>query len=874
MIKRLILLTILMTVATQAFAQELFFKKGKYSSELYLKLNTTDVRTVEKRENEAVIFFNKQIRSAFKSDFDDEFIKSVSGSGDAITIAIEPSANFSIVNDIEGIKVIATKERTNTETLSSYGIGSPLIESNAVEDKDAARVLTQADTYIINKQFQAAVRTLEGLLKTSKNEFYRQEAMYKLGDTYLLMAEYDDIYLTNAYTTFDEFVQEYPSNFRVIDALMKSAEAKVRENQLFEAIRTYELIYNSAPDVVSRREALIKIAELYKGLGQNEQAVEKYQDYLRNFKTGQEAINLEIGMIYYIQNDLSLAYEYFYRLKPADLIADKSVDLEALFAVAKTFDIRERYAEALDMYLEVFARQPESNLAVDASLRAAELLELLGRNAEADKLLLTLKDTYPDQQAGQQAAVKYAKKYLESKSSSYWKEFFAGMLQNIEDPFNNNDDAEYVIIKALQRENASEEVMDRIKNFTGVYIDSPYYDELNAIREEFLFAKATSTYNTGDFAAAEPVLNYFKAEYPESAYIPRVDKMLVDIRFTKVEDMYNNNEFSNAIEDIEKYLADYPNALDAPRWTELYDNASYKEIAVYSGAKDYPFVRVKGREYLSVFPTGNHVQPVITMLEDAIRAPMLASDSANDYPAIIMLYEANQQWLDDWKNEELKDTLELITANALYRSGLVDKSKLLYDKVKPVESARYITLGILLGDTSQEANLNKLEPADFEFVVTETALTNPDKALQLAQRYDVDKKLAYKLMYDIAKSTINETKRQEILLDIYGVLRDNTAARFDGSDNVFLDVGLLMYRKNDFQGAIEPLNQFVMQHTDLDEKRAEALYYLGKSFVMMQSKERGYQYYNELINTMPNSIYSGIAQSELDENSWRNGLNN
>ncbi len=874
MLKRILFILIFTIISSQVFAQEVFFKKDKYSSELYLKLPTTDIRNVEKRTNEAVVYFTKQIRAPFSRNFDDNYIKSVSGSGDTVIVQIAPETSFSIVNDVEGIKIIATKERTNSEIFSSYGVGSPLLsEGNVADDTIAAAKLDEVDQLIINREFPAAVRVLEDLLRTTNNDFYRQEAMYKLGDTYLLMSEYDDTYLLNAYTTFDDFVRLYPNNFRVVDALIKSAESKELENQIFEAIYTYEKIYETAQDSESRRRALIKSADLYKLVGQQDKAIDVYKKYLQNFRTNADRVSIEIGKIYFDKNDIDLAYEYFYQIDVDNLVADETVDADMLLAIAKTFDNKNRTEDAIKIYNEIFDRVPDTDMASASVMRAAELLQQLNKTTEADKLLLQLKENYPDKLSGQQASIEYAKKYLSSKPSDYWKEFFADLLAR-DDDYGQHPEAKYLIIKSLVRENKVDEVIDEIKLFTQTYPDSPHFVELDSTREEFLFAKGTKLFNANTFAEAEPVLLYFQGEYGDSKYKNRVDKMLIDIRFDKAEKMYANNNFKDVIVDAEKYIADNPNAIDIIRWFELYENASYKEIGVFYGAKDYPATRVKAREYLSVFPSGRYVTQVSDMLEGALKTPMEDFEMDRDYPATVLLYDANKEWLASWKNEPYKDDIELMAATALYRTGLASQSKTLYDVVTPRDTTPYISLGILLGDTKQDTNINKLSASEFEYVINELSVTNLDRALSLLKAYSANPKLATQLEYKIAKNTVDDAKRQEILFDVYEILRANDAAKFDGSDEVFLDVGLQLYRKNDFQGAIEPLNSFVLQHSALDEKRAEALYYLGKSFVMMNDKQRGYQYYNELINTMPTSIYAGIAKSELDEDAWRNGLNN
>ena len=55
-------------------------------------------------------------------------------------------------------------------------------------------MLDAADRYIAAKQFPQGAQLLSQILASTQNQFYRQEAMYKLGQTYMLMGQYDALY--------------------------------------------------------------------------------------------------------------------------------------------------------------------------------------------------------------------------------------------------------------------------------------------------------------------------------------------------------------------------------------------------------------------------------------------------------------------------------------------------------------------------------------------------------------------------------------------------------------------------------------------------------------------------------------------------------
>ena len=132
------------------------------------------------------------------------------------------------------------------------------------------------------------------------------------------------------------------------------------------------------------------------------------------------------------------------------------------------------------------------------------------------------------------------------------------------------------------------------------------------------------------------------------------------------------------------------------------------------------------------------------------------------------------------------------------------------------------------------------------YIAGELEQLDTDMAVSLLDKYTRDKKYALSLKYSLAKNIPSDAKRQQILMSIYDTIRQDSGARFEGSNNVYMDIGLIFYRKNDFKNAVLPLKQFTDNYKEKDDRRAEALYYLGKSFINMGDVQRGYNYYNDI----------------------------
>ncbi len=879
MMRKLCLFIIIISFSfSSLYAQELFLRKDKYFTEVYLKLDPKNIKSVNKGDSKVVISFNNSIKQGFQQNIDDDFVSNIQGSGTDFTINIKKGSEFSIVQDTNGVKVVATKGKANDNTLSSYNVAKPLLDANTkeLENKNLQDMLDAADRYIAAKQFPQGAQLLSQILSTTQNQFYRQEAMYKLGQTYMLMGQYDPLYYTNTYEIFDEFAKQYPDNFRTTDALLKSAEAKELANQQFEAIKTYQKIYSTVADLETKRDALKKLASLYKKVGQVDKAIDTYLSYLQNFKTDQDFINGEVGQMYYDMNEENLAFEYFSTLNINQLMTDPDITLPRLQAIADTFYKKNRMEPALKLYTHIYEKYPDDKVANTAIFRAASILNKSGRQADADQLLLRLKEMYPDRESGQRATIEYAQKYLNTKPYEYWSKFFEDLLSRA-DSYGLHEQAKYMLIKTLYKENKMAEAVEMITNFLGLYPESKYYAELNTIREDYMFSGVQDVYNKKDYVTAEPLILRFNQEYPESKYRPRTEIMLNEIKYGKIDTIYKNNDYKSVISFAEAQLkSGEPEKFgDKARWQNLLDNATYKDLNVIYGSKNYPAARAGAKEYLQKFPQGAFTAPVKNILENSMLKPLEESYRALDYPSVVQLYDANSDWINTWDNKPFQDKIKTMVAMSVYRLGSPSKARTFYAEITPnPKNMDYAVLGYLLGDKNLKVDVNNFDKDTFKYIIGELEQLDVDMAVSLLDKYTKDIKYATNLKYALAKNIPSDAKRQQILMSIYDTIKSNAGARFEGSNNVYMDIGLIFYRKNDYKNAVMPLKQFTDNYKEKDDRRAEALYYLGKSFINMGDVQRGYNYYNDIVANIPDSIYAGIAKGEMEEDSWRKNLNN
>lgn len=879
MMRKLCLVIFIFLISySSLYAQELFLRKDKYFTEVYLKLDPKNIQAVNKGNEQVVITFINNIKKPFQQNINDDFISNIQGSGKDFIINMKNGSEFSIVNDSNGIKVVATRGKRNEDILSSYNVAKPLLDTKTkeLEDKNLQELLDQADKLIAAKQFPQAAQMLSQILASTQNEFYKQEAMFKLGQAYMLMGQYDGLYYTNTYEIFDEFAKQFPDNFRTTDALIKSAEAKELANQQFEAIKTYQKIYDTVPDLETKRDALKKMAQLYKKVGQVDKAIETYLSYLRNFKTDQDIINGEVGQMYYDMGEDNLAFEYFSTLNLDELMSNPDSTLNRLNAVADVLYKKNRNKPALKLYTHIYEKYPDDKSANNAIFRAASILNKSGKTADADQLLLRLKQLYPDRESGQKATITYAEKYLNTKPYDYWNDFFKDLLAR-PDSYGLHEKAKYMLIKTLYKENRIAEAVDMIGGYLGLYPESKNFEELNTIREDYMFSQLQNVYNKKDYVTAEPLINKFISEYPESKYKGRTDIMLNEIKYGKIEQIYKNNDYKGVKSFVEAHLKTEDPAKygDTARWQRLLDNAYYKDLNVIYGSKNYPAARAGAKEYLAKFPQGVYIPQAQAVLENSLLKPLEESYKSLDYPSVVQLYDANSDWINTWNNRGFKDKVKTMVAMSVYKLGSPSKARTFYAEITPnPKNSDYAVLGYLLGDKNLKADVNSFDKETFKYIIGELEQLDVDMAVSLLDQYTKDLKYATSMKYSLAKNIPSDAKRQQILMSIYDTIRRDANARFDGSNNVYMDIGLVFYRKNDFKNAVMPLKQFVDNYKDKDDRRAEALYYLGKSFINMGDVQRGYNYYNDIVSNIPNSIYAGIAKGEMEEDNWRKNLNN
>ncbi len=875
MLKIIFTLKLIFLVSFASYAQELLLRSNDFSVEAYIKMNPSLVKSIQKGNNTVVIVFHQKIKEPFVQNLDNKFIDSVVARDNQFTFYISKDADFSVINDDGGLKIVATKKLGDEDILMSYGVGKPLLteSTSIVEDRKLEDEIADADVYVAEKRYVRAANILNEVLKKSENEFYRQEALYKLGKVYMLLGESNQDYFIDAYETFDNFVKLYPDNVRVGDALFQSAEAKENIGQLYEAIFTYEKVYNSLPDVESQKVAMIKMAELYVRLYQFDKAIDVYNDHAEQYIDNREFIYSELGKLHHSMDDYDSAYEAYINLDIDDFINNPTTGSEELYRMADTFEKKRKYADALNLYEQIYTKYPESSQTINSIKATSKILTNLGREEEADQLLLKMGELYLDQEIGQKALLEYANKYFTSKDHDYWNDFFKPLLAAGESGMFSMD-VKYLLLKALYNEKRYPEALIAANEFVDSYAFSPNIQEVMDIREEIMVMNLTEIFINKDYENLDPMVNNFLALYPETKYQDRVDEMVDELYYRDIIALYTDNKFDETIAVVEKLIQeDNISEAKLDRLLKLLDDSYYKKLSENIAMENFDSSVSLAKEYKNIFPEGKSYGKVEALLVDTIVSEIKNAYSDDKYDYVVELYNDSKALVDSLKDKAELNKILLNVARSAYNIGSVDTAEKMYSELTPIPTEDYVMLGLLLNKNPNNFNINLLNATNLEYVVSRIDPSQFDRAEQILDLYTSDISEATRIKYKLSKNILNDDKREAILLDIYDTLKANTEAKFEGSNDILLDVGLINYRRNNFTAAVEPLNSYIQAREENDEKKAEALYYLGKSFIKMNDKDRGYRYYKTLIDEIPDSIYAGIAKGEMEEDNWKDTLN-
>jgi TolA-binding protein len=867
----------LLLFSASSQAQEILLRKDNISSEVFLRIPPDQVTDVQQVGLSIVVTFAQPMRTPFSQQLNDTFIVSVNGQGTKLTVTFYNAADFAAVRVADGVRIIATRQRELDSVLVSYNLASPMLRKDNLRADDAMldTKLRQYDILMQNGNYYQAAVDMETILATTKNVYYEQEAMFRLGSAQKALGPTDPVSYLEAASTFETFINTFPDNNKVQQARQLAAEASELGGSMFEAAVMYRAVYDNSTDAETKRTTLLKIAEIYDGLGQYDQTISSYEEYLANFQTDQDRIKTTLGRLYISRVREDDAYNMYSQVPMATLT--QMLTANEVFALAKIFANKGDMTKAMSFY--DYSANQEIADAPAAVWAMAEIYKAQGNVAEYQKALKRLMDNFPATQVGLEALIADAEQNYNTQTAAAWR-VILDPIYNIEDTEGLVPRAEMVQIRALQAVNDVFPLVEKIDAYIEKYPEPASNARLLKIKEDVLFGKVQEYMLAGAEADNEALalIRQLLEQFPESPRVTMLTQYIDDIFYNRVLALFNAGDIEGTIATIEAHMIEAqmlssPTLL-AKRWEDLWEEAKFRYIQDNLETLPTLYIRTLAQEYLAYFPKGKYAKEATALLMGNFQKPYNDAYAAGNDAAVVRLYEANQAWLAQWPDQAMVNDNKLTVAKSLNRLGLQDQAIAMYKTITPTMTVDYAELGYRL---CQDVffDVNRLSAEQFSTVVVEAErCSRPDYTLTLINKYTANMPAALSAKYRAAKNITDDRRREAVLTEIYDLVKNTPANQFAGYEEVYLDMGLLAYQKNDFQGALIPLQTYVdTVAVENVAKRAEALYYIGKSLINMNERERGLTYFQQVVE-MPDSIYKNMANNELEDEAWRNNNQN
>ncbi|MDR2105427.1 MAG: tetratricopeptide repeat protein [Deferribacteraceae bacterium] len=848
------------------FAQEILLRKDAYHSEVFLKMPPADAAAVERNGLTVIVRFKKTIKNPFDTSFDDRFIAGVKGGGNIFSITFKEPVDFAVFNDPEGLRFVAALPKTQNEVLLSYGLNEPILRKEYLlnEDPMAEAALRDAERLVSENRPALAVNRLTALLDNTSVPYYRQEALYKLGLLYMDLSKNNPDFYLAASSAFDDLIREYPDSIRINQIRMLSAEAKKNAEQFTEAINAYQAIFDNSQDAETRRDALSQIGQLYENIGQFDRAIAIYERYLSTFRADSDQIKRRLGRLYIGRNYRDKAFGLYSGLPIENSIENLADD--ELLGLGKIFEEYKKDDSALKTYSYINDNSTEKP---EALYRTAQIFRRSGNPKEYSDNLEKLINLAPQTEYGNFAAVEYGEIHYADRPFEEWQEIFEP-LYNVEDIYDLRPRALMVMIRSLHAARDTERLVPLIDEYLELFSTSKEAPYLLQLKEDVLYAYARNAQDNNSYDAALQVYSGLLDEFPDSKRAKAIAQHIDDIHYDRALSLYNNADYAQAAKAVEERILTPPKP--SGRWYSLYEDAVYQDVLSLIGSVSPSIIRYKSRDYLAENPRGRYVPQFKAILKESLDYPIKSAYNGKDYVQVVELYNENADWINIWPDQGYADSLRIIAANSLLQIGLKDKAQEIFKQVTPNMTRDYALLAYTLCQKDILFNINRLSSQDFAYLTAETKSCGLDYQLSFVRQYK-NRELSLKAEYEIMKGVEDERTREDLLSNLYNQLQGG--ARFEGYQDVYLDTGLAAYRRNDFSSAAIALKAYTdNQAAADDDKRTEALYYLGKSLFSLNEKNRGLAYMQQAAESAGDSIYKTMAKGELASDAWKKSLSN
>ncbi|MEX2601900.1 MAG: tetratricopeptide repeat protein [Balneolaceae bacterium] len=291
------------------------------------------------------------------------------------------------VNGIQYAQMSETGEDRSTEVLEEFLADNP---TSTTADRLRYR---QAETLFHSGDYDAAVREFRQYIRITNSDDLIPEALFNMADAQARSGNH-----TEAMESYQAIADEYPDSDRY-EAAVAELGRLTYDRQEFEESRNYfsRLLDGSAQ---YHHQAYLGMGNASLALGEIARAREEYEEAMR-VSPDSEAARIGIANIYFRENRFQDAEEIY-----TDVVSGNTTEVgaEAQFMLGRIHQVREQYQQALENYSRVTVLfEGYESWVAEARYRTAEVYILQGNRGEANSLLNSIIETYPDTRAAERA---------------------------------------------------------------------------------------------------------------------------------------------------------------------------------------------------------------------------------------------------------------------------------------------------------------------------------------------------------------------------------------------------------------------------------------------------------------------------------------
>lgn len=218
-----------------------------------------------------------------------------------------------------------------------------------------------------------------------------KKSMFSIGKSYEMLGD-----IENARKSFLDYVEKYPQDSNVDDAYLIVGDLWRKQKEYKEAIETYSYIVREFPEQNTARLAQERLGFTHIESNDYSSALKTFLDMKKKSLPGELRYEIvyQIGNCYYLMGKyteaINILNEFVLYEEENDMLDD------AYYKLADCFFKLEDYLTALQLYKDVLAKVPDSNLSPYGFLYSGKSLRMMTMLENAKKTLREGLNYYPD----------------------------------------------------------------------------------------------------------------------------------------------------------------------------------------------------------------------------------------------------------------------------------------------------------------------------------------------------------------------------------------------------------------------------------------------------------------------------------------------